>query len=101
MKLLFFFFFFSPQASDTVSVSSNTEKQMRVTKTPKQHLPSGSQDLIKWAEDREYSPVTSYTSTPVANHFNIRLREPGNLKKHPLNSPFTISSNVAETETVC
>lgn len=63
-------------ASDTVSVSSNTEKLMHVSKTPKQHLPSGSQALIKWAEEHDYSPVTSYTSTPVANHFNIRLREP-------------------------
>ncbi|CAK6956293.1 LOW QUALITY PROTEIN: transforming growth factor beta receptor type 3 [Scomber scombrus] len=63
-------------ASDTVSVSSNTEKLMLVSKNPKQHLPSGSQALIKWAEEHDYSPVTSYTSTPVANHFNIRLREP-------------------------
>ncbi|XP_023272263.1 transforming growth factor beta receptor type 3 [Seriola lalandi dorsalis] len=63
-------------ASDTVSVSLNTERLMQVSKTPKQHLPSGSQALIKWAEEQGYSPVTSYTSTPVANHFNIRLREP-------------------------
>ncbi|XP_040895966.1 transforming growth factor beta receptor type 3 [Toxotes jaculatrix] len=63
-------------ASDTVSVSSNTERLMQVSKSPKQHLPSGPQALIKWAEDHGYSPVTSYTSTPVANHFNIRLREP-------------------------
>uniref|UniRef100_A0A665WAY3 ZP domain-containing protein n=1 Tax=Echeneis naucrates TaxID=173247 RepID=A0A665WAY3_ECHNA len=63
-------------ASNTVSVSSNAERLMFVTKTPKQDLPSGSQALIKWAERHGYSPVTSYTSTPVANHFNIRLREP-------------------------
>ncbi|XP_060934394.1 transforming growth factor beta receptor type 3 [Limanda limanda] len=63
-------------ASDTVSVSSTTEKQMEVSKSPKQQLPTGSQALIKWAEDHGYSPVTSYTSTPVANHFSIRLREP-------------------------
>lgn len=59
-------------ASDTVSVSS----QMSVSKSPKQPLPSGPQALIKWAQEHGYSPVTSYTSTPVANHFNIRLREP-------------------------
>ncbi|XP_047442930.1 transforming growth factor beta receptor type 3 [Mugil cephalus] len=59
-------------ASDTVSVSS----QMSVSKLPKQHLPSGPQALIKWAQEHGYSPVTSYTNTPVANHFNIRLREP-------------------------
>ncbi|KAM9357953.1 transforming growth factor beta receptor type 3 [Symphorus nematophorus] len=63
-------------ASDTVSVSSNTERLVQVSKSPKQHLPSGSQALIKWAGEHGYGPVTSYTSTPVANHFNIRLREP-------------------------
>ncbi|XP_044055525.1 transforming growth factor beta receptor type 3 isoform X2 [Siniperca chuatsi] len=63
-------------ASDTVSLSSNTERLMQVSKSPKQHLPSGSQALIKWAGEHGYSPVTSYTSTPVANHFSIRLREP-------------------------
>ncbi|XP_042273266.1 transforming growth factor beta receptor type 3 [Thunnus albacares] len=73
-------------ASDTVSVSSNTEKLMQVSKSPKQHLPSGSQALIKWAEEHSYSPVTSYTSTPVANHFNIRLREPDVVD--PLDSMF-------------
>ncbi|XP_070688172.1 transforming growth factor beta receptor type 3 [Pempheris klunzingeri] len=63
-------------ASDTVSVSSNTERLMQASKSPKQHLPSGSQALIKWAGEHGYSRVTSYTSTPMANHFNIRLREP-------------------------
>lgn len=61
---------------DTVGLSPNTERLMQVSTTPKHHLPSGSQALIKWAEDHGYSPVTSYTSTPVANHFNLRLREP-------------------------
>ncbi|XP_028300716.1 transforming growth factor beta receptor type 3, partial [Gouania willdenowi] len=59
-------------ASDTVSVSS----PMMLNKSPKQPLPSGSQALIKWAEDHNYSPVTSYTSTAVANHFKLRLRPP-------------------------
>ncbi|XP_034035128.1 transforming growth factor beta receptor type 3 [Thalassophryne amazonica] len=63
-------------ASDTVSISSNMERLMRVSKFPKQHLPSGSQSLIKWAEEHSFSPVTSYTNTPVANLFNLRLREP-------------------------
>uniref|UniRef100_A0A3Q2QJ84 Transforming growth factor, beta receptor III n=1 Tax=Fundulus heteroclitus TaxID=8078 RepID=A0A3Q2QJ84_FUNHE len=58
-------------ASNSVSVSS----QMFETTQPRQSLPSGSQALIKWAEDRGYSPVTSYTSTPTANLFKIRLRE--------------------------
>ncbi|XP_041646950.1 transforming growth factor beta receptor type 3 [Cheilinus undulatus] len=63
-------------ASDTVSLGSNTDRLMHVSRLPKQHLPSGSQALIKWAGDHGYGPVTSYTSTPVANHFTIRLREP-------------------------
>ncbi|KAI9542461.1 hypothetical protein NQZ68_019143 [Dissostichus eleginoides] len=62
-------------ASDTVGVSFNTQKLMQVSKSPKENLPSGSQALIKWAGDHGYGPVTSYTSTPVANHFTIRLRE--------------------------
>ncbi|CAB1324078.1 unnamed protein product, partial [Coregonus sp. 'balchen'] len=61
---------------DTISLSPNTERLMEVSRTPKHHLPSGSQALIKWAEDHGYGPVTSYTHTPVANTFNLRLREP-------------------------
>ncbi|XP_013880556.1 transforming growth factor beta receptor type 3 [Austrofundulus limnaeus] len=59
-------------SSDSVSVSS----QMSVSQSPKQSLPSGPQALIKWAEEHGRGPVTSYTNTSVANHFNIRLREP-------------------------
>ncbi|XP_008405978.1 transforming growth factor beta receptor type 3 [Poecilia reticulata] len=58
-------------ASDTVTINS----QMIETTSPRQPLPSGSQALIKWAVENGYNPVTSYTSTPMANHFNIRLRE--------------------------
>lgn len=88
------------QASDTVSVSSNTEGLVQVSKSPRQHLPSGSQALIKWAGEHGYSPVTSYTSTPVANHFNIRLREPGKLKKQPVNSPVSLNYTAAKKEIV-
>ncbi|XP_068175106.1 transforming growth factor beta receptor type 3 [Antennarius striatus] len=63
-------------ASDTVSVSSNLEALVQVSKSPRQHMPLGSQALIKWAGEHGYSPVTSYTSTLVANHFTVRLREP-------------------------
>uniref|UniRef100_A0AAV2KW72 ZP domain-containing protein n=1 Tax=Knipowitschia caucasica TaxID=637954 RepID=A0AAV2KW72_KNICA len=62
-------------ASNTISLGSGLEKLMHVTKLPKQSLPLGSQNLIQWAEEHGYSPVTSYTSTSVANHFNLRLRE--------------------------
>ncbi|KAJ7986418.1 hypothetical protein DPEC_G00339690 [Dallia pectoralis] len=62
--------------SNTISLSPVDEKLMEVTKTAKNDLPSGSQALIKWAEDQDYGPVTSYTHTPVANTFNLRLRKP-------------------------
>lgn len=75
----------SAQASDTISVSSGTVGSVQVSKSPRQHLPSGPQALIKWAEEHSYGPVTSYTSTPVANHFSIGLREPGELKELPIN----------------
>lgn len=63
-------------SSDTIGFSPITERFMQVSKSPKQQLPSGSQALIKWAEDHGFSPVTSYTSTAIANHFSLRLREP-------------------------
>lgn len=67
------------QASDTISLSSGSGGPMRVAKSPRQNLPSGSQALIQWAGEHGYGPVTSYTSTPVANHFYVRLREQGEL----------------------
>ncbi len=65
------------QTSDTVSLSEDTERLMQVSKTVKQKLPAGSQALIQWAEENEFKPVTSYTNSPVANHFKVRLREQG------------------------
>ncbi|XP_051986171.1 transforming growth factor beta receptor type 3-like [Xyrauchen texanus] len=61
--------------SDSVRLSESTERLMQVSKTVKQQLPEGPQALIKWAEENKFKPVTSYTKTPVANHFNLRLRE--------------------------
>ncbi|XP_061539518.1 transforming growth factor beta receptor type 3 isoform X1 [Phycodurus eques] len=62
-------------ASDSVSVSSGTERLMQVSKSPKRRLPSGPQALIQWAEEHRYGPVTTYTNTPVANHFNVWLKQ--------------------------
>ncbi|XP_054645589.1 transforming growth factor beta receptor type 3 [Dunckerocampus dactyliophorus] len=62
-------------ASDSVSVSSGTERLMQVSKSPKQRLPSGRQALIQWAEQHNYGPVTTYTSTALANHFDVWLKE--------------------------
>ncbi|XP_057193345.1 transforming growth factor beta receptor type 3 [Triplophysa rosa] len=61
--------------SDSVTLTGDTERLMQVSKTVKQQLPAGPQALIQWAEDKGFIPVTSYTNTPVANHFNLRLRE--------------------------
>ncbi|XP_066519793.1 transforming growth factor beta receptor type 3 isoform X2 [Hoplias malabaricus] len=61
--------------SDSVSLSTNVERLMQVSKAVRQKLPAGAQALIQWAEDNRYSPVTSYTSTAVANFFNLRLKE--------------------------
>ncbi|XP_055077455.1 transforming growth factor beta receptor type 3 [Periophthalmus magnuspinnatus] len=73
-------------ASDTISIGSGKEL-MQVTKVPKQSLPLGSQNLIQWTEEHGYGPVTSYTSTSVANHFNLRLREHDRVD--PLDSMFS------------
>ncbi|KAJ8375290.1 hypothetical protein SKAU_G00058700 [Synaphobranchus kaupii] len=62
--------------SDSISLGLDTERLMQVSKMSKPHLPSGSQALIQWAEEQGYSPVISFTSTPVGNHFDLRLREP-------------------------
>ncbi|XP_037390881.1 transforming growth factor beta receptor type 3 isoform X1 [Pygocentrus nattereri] len=61
--------------SDSVSLSASTERLMQVSKTVKQKLPAGAQALIQWAQENGYSPVTSYTSTAVANVFNLCLKE--------------------------
>ncbi|GAA6073590.1 transforming growth factor beta receptor type 3, partial [Tachysurus ichikawai] len=61
--------------SDSVSLNASTERLMQVSKAVKQKLPAGAQALIQWAEENNYSPVTSYTSTAVANIFYLRIRE--------------------------
>ncbi|XP_015210713.2 transforming growth factor beta receptor type 3 isoform X1 [Lepisosteus oculatus] len=70
--------------SETVSVGHEVESSMQVVKTARQSLPSGSQALIHWAEERGYRPVTSFTSTAMANHFSLRLREAGVVVEEPL-----------------
>ncbi|KAK2858060.1 hypothetical protein Q7C36_005979 [Tachysurus vachellii] len=61
--------------SDSVSLNASTERLMQVSKAVKQKLPAGAQALIQWAEENNYSPVTSYTSTAVANIFHLRVNE--------------------------
>ncbi|MCJ8729636.1 hypothetical protein PDJAM_G00108750 [Pangasius djambal] len=61
--------------SDSVSLNASTERLMQVSKAVKQKLPAGAQALIQWAEENNYGPVTSYTSTAVANIFHLRVRQ--------------------------
>nr|XP_061833436.1 transforming growth factor beta receptor type 3-like isoform X1 [Nerophis lumbriciformis] len=67
-------------ASDSISVSPGTERRMQVSKTPKQQLPPGPRALITWLHQHNYGATTSYTSTPLANHFDVRLLE---AHRHP------------------
>ncbi|XP_061744667.1 LOW QUALITY PROTEIN: transforming growth factor beta receptor type 3 [Nerophis ophidion] len=69
-------------ASDSVSVSAATERRMQVSKSPKQQLPPGPPALITWLQQHNYGAATSYTSTPLANHFDVRLKEQGD-HRHP------------------
>lgn len=46
---------------------------MTVTKSVKNDTLSTQENLVQWALDNGYSPVTSYTMVPVANRFHLRL----------------------------
>lgn len=50
---------------------------MTVTKLVRNDIPSTQENLMKWALDNGYSPVTSYTIAPVANRFHLRLENNG------------------------
>lgn len=50
---------------------------MAMSKTILSNIPSSHEDLIMWASERGYRPVTSYTKAPVANRFHLRLEDPG------------------------
>lgn len=50
---------------------------MTVTKLVRDDIPSTQENLMKWALDNGYSPVTSYTMAPVANRFHLRLENNG------------------------
>nr|XP_023688531.1 transforming growth factor beta receptor type 3-like isoform X2 [Paramormyrops kingsleyae] len=58
---------------DSVTLDSDTETL--ISKISRQDVPSLPQLLMQWAEEHNYSPVTSFTSTEVANHFTLWLRE--------------------------
>lgn len=53
------------------------ERSMTMSKSVIPDLPSSHESLIKWAYDHNYSPVISYTRTPVANRFHLQLDDTG------------------------
>lgn len=50
---------------------------MTVTKLKRDDIPSTQENLMQWALDNGYSPVTSYTMAPAANRFHLRLENNG------------------------
>ncbi|XP_004455627.2 transforming growth factor beta receptor type 3 [Dasypus novemcinctus] len=60
-------------APNSIGFGKETERSMTITKSIKDDIPSTQENLVKWAVDNGYSPVTSYTMAPVANRFHLRL----------------------------
>ncbi|XP_018116513.1 transforming growth factor beta receptor type 3 isoform X2 [Xenopus laevis] len=58
---------------NTVSFGKEADKSLFTSKSVIPDMPSTKASLMKWAFDRGFSPVTSYTYAPVANQFQIRL----------------------------
>ncbi|XP_051026520.1 transforming growth factor beta receptor type 3 [Acomys russatus] len=60
-------------APNSIGFGKESERSMAMTKSIRDDVPSTQENLIKWALDNGYSPVTSYTMAPVANRFHLRL----------------------------
>ncbi|XP_067846016.1 transforming growth factor beta receptor type 3 isoform X2 [Heptranchias perlo] len=60
---------------DNINFSRDTEAFMIVTKKTSSDLTSAQLDLIRWAQERGHSPITSYTKASVANRVHLRLQE--------------------------
>ncbi|XP_004378788.1 transforming growth factor beta receptor type 3 isoform X2 [Trichechus manatus latirostris] len=60
-------------APNSIGFGKQSERSMTMTKSIRDDVPSAQENLIKWALDNGYSPVTSYTMAPVANRFHLRL----------------------------
>ncbi|KAL6055272.1 hypothetical protein STEG23_002452, partial [Scotinomys teguina] len=60
-------------APNSIGFGKESERSMTMTKLKREDLNSTQEDLIKWALDNGYSPVTSYTKAPVANRFSLWL----------------------------
>ncbi|EGW07955.1 transforming growth factor beta receptor type 3 [Cricetulus griseus] len=60
-------------APNSVGFGKEGETSMTVTKLKRDDIPSTQENLMQWALDNGYSPVTSYTMAPAANRFHLRL----------------------------
>ncbi|XP_015356379.1 transforming growth factor beta receptor type 3 [Marmota marmota marmota] len=60
-------------APNSIGFGKEGERSMTMTKSIRDDIPSTQENLLKWALDNGYSPVTSYTLAPVANRFHLRL----------------------------
>lgn len=60
-------------APNSIGFGKESERSMIMTKSIRDDIPSTQENLIKWALDNGYSPITSYTVAPVANRFHLRL----------------------------
>uniref|UniRef100_A0ABM5G8Q4 Transforming growth factor beta receptor type 3 isoform X2 n=1 Tax=Pogona vitticeps TaxID=103695 RepID=A0ABM5G8Q4_9SAUR len=63
-------------AANSIGSGKESERSMVMTKTMLSDIPSSHENLIAWAYDHGYRPVTSYTKAPVANRFHLRLEDP-------------------------
>lgn len=60
-------------APNSIGFGKESERSMMMTKSIRDDIPSTQENLIRWALDNGYSPLTSYTVAPVANRFHLRL----------------------------
>lgn len=60
-------------APNSIGFGKESERSMIMTKSVRDDIPSTQENLIKWALDNGYRPVTSYTVAPVANRFHLQL----------------------------
>ncbi|KAM5256048.1 transforming growth factor beta receptor type 3 [Ctenodactylus gundi] len=58
---------------NSIGFGKESERSMTMTRSIRDDVPSTHENLLKWALDNGYSPVTSYTMAPVANRFHLRL----------------------------
>ncbi|XP_003478980.2 transforming growth factor beta receptor type 3 [Cavia porcellus] len=60
-------------APNSIGFGKESERSMTMTTSIRNDIPSTQENLVKWALDNGYSPVTSYTVAPVANRFHLRV----------------------------